>query len=63
MEHNRGAGVAQSIKRPPSAQVMIPGSWDQALCRESLLSGESASPSPSAPAHVLFHGSLSQINK
>ena len=27
----RGAWVAQSVKYLPSAQVMISGSWDQAL--------------------------------
>jgi len=25
---NRGAWVAQSVKRLPGAQVMIPGSWE-----------------------------------
>ena len=27
--------VDQSVKRLPSAQVLIPGSWDRALCRAS----------------------------
>ena len=35
------------VKHLPSAQVMISGSWDPAS--GSLLSGESASPSASAP--------------
>ena len=29
--YQRGAWVAQSVKRLPSTQVMILGSWDQAL--------------------------------
>ena len=48
------------MKHLPSAQVMIPGSWDGAqITSGSLLSGEPASPSPSAapPAYAL---SLSQ---
>jgi len=28
----RGTWVAQSIKCLPTAQIMIPGSWDRALC-------------------------------
>ena len=28
-----GAWVAQSAERLPLAQVMIPGSWDRALCQ------------------------------
>ena len=41
--------MAQSVKHLPSAQVMIPGSWDGAGMRiGSLLSRESASPNPSA---------------
>jgi len=28
----RDAWVAQSVKCLPSAQVMIPGTWDRALC-------------------------------
>ena len=31
MNENKGAWVAQSVKRLPLAQVMIPESWDQAL--------------------------------
>ena len=49
---SRGAWGAQSVKHLPSAPVMIPGSWDRVPrwgWGESLLSGESASPSPSAP--------------
>ena len=57
-----GAWVAQSVKHLPLAQVMISGSWDQsphqAPC--SVLSGESASPSPSASPPAL---SLSLTNK
>lgn len=36
------------VKCLPSAQVMIPESWDKALCQGCLLSGKSVSPSPSA---------------
>ena len=50
------------VKYLPSAQVMIPESWD-GVKLDALLSGKSASPSPSAPhAHALTP-SLSQINK
>ena len=52
--------MAQSVKHLPLAQVMIPGSWDQVPHQASLLSGESASPSPSAPLQCLH--SFSQIN-
>ena len=45
----RGACVAQSVKRLPSVEFMILGSWDRAPMSGSLLSGESASPSPSEP--------------
>ena len=45
----RGAWVAQSVEHLTSAQVMVSGSWDPALSRESTC------PSPSAPplAHAL----------
>ena len=47
--------MAQSVKCLPSAQVVIPGSWDGAHLRLPQLSGELASPSPSAtpPASAL----------
>jgi len=45
-----------------SAQVMIPGSWDPALCWALLLSGESASLPPPLPPLALML-SLFQINK
>ena len=43
----KGAFMAQSVKHPPSAQVL--GSWDGALPLASLVSWESASLAPSAP--------------
>ena len=54
------AWVAESVKHLPLAQIMIPGSWDGAPCRGSLLSGEPASPSATPPACALF---LKYINK
>ena len=59
--------MAQSVKHLPSAQVMIPGSWDQlSPALGSLFIGKSASPSPSA-SHPQRSSSLSrylsQINK
>ena len=38
--------VAQWVKRLPSAQVMISGSWDRAPCQAPCSAGESASPFP-----------------
>ena len=56
--------MAQLVKHLTSAQVMISGSWDQVPCWGSLLSGESASPSPSVPpARLVLSLSHSQINK
>ena len=46
--------MAQSVKHLPSAQVMIPGPWDGAPCREP------ASASPTPLAYVL---SFCHINK
>ena len=54
-----GAWVAQSVKRLPSAQVMIP---DVRPTSGSLLSGEAASPSPSEIS-LAFTLTFSQINK
>ena len=52
------------VKCLPLAQVMIPRSWDQVPTSDPLPSGESASPSPSAPPHRLAHFlSPFQINK
>ena len=45
-----GAWVAQSVMCLPSVQVVISGSWDQASCQGSPLSGKSASSSPSVHA-------------
>ena len=60
-----GHRVAQLVKHLPSAQVLIPRSWDQAPTSDSLLSWEPASPSPLLMLFLalsLFF-SLSQINK
>ena len=61
-----GIWVAQSVRHLPSAQVLNPGSWDQdPRWLSSLLSGESASPSPSAPPTPLLYSlslSLKWIN-
>ena len=46
--------MAQSVKCLPPAQVMILGSWDRAPAAGSLLSRESASPSPLPLALALF---------
>jgi len=65
----RDAWVAQSVKHLPLAQVMISGSWDQALSPATLLSRESVSPSPlshcPSPRSCMHSLSffLSQINK
>ena len=55
-----GAWVAQLVKCLPLAQVMIPGSWDQAL-HGSLLRGSLLLPLPATPPACAF--SLCQINK
>lgn len=52
--------VAQSVKLPPSAQVMIPMVSGPAL--DSLITEESASPSPSAPSPFMCSLSLSLRN-
>ena len=46
--------MAQSVKRLPQAQVMIPGSGDEVSHRIGLpaLIGEPTSPSPSASLHL-----------
>ena len=48
---NNGAWVAQLVKCLPSAQVMIPGSWDQAPCPDLSLAGSLlfSVPLPAAP--------------
>ena len=63
----RGAWVAQMVKHLPSAQVMIPGSWDRALHRASCLEGSLLLPHPH-PHPLLFRllvlcRYLCQINK
>ena len=47
-EHG-GAWVAQLVKCLPSAQVMIPGFWDQALHRAPCLAGSLLLPLPAVP--------------
>ena len=60
----RSRRVAQSVKRLPLAQVMIPGSWVRALQQAPCSGGSWLVPlSPSAPPHHSFSLSLSQINK
>ena len=51
--------MAQLVKRLPLAQVMIPRSWSPTL--GSLLSGESASPCPSAPPPACTHSFSNKI--
>ena len=56
----RDTWVAQTVKHLPSAQVMIPGSWDpESPMRQAPCSVESASPSPPCSCSLSF----SQINK
>jgi len=43
---SRDAWVAQSAKRLPSAQVMVPGSWDRALHRAPRSAGNLLLPLP-----------------
>ena len=52
--------MAQSVKHLPSAQVMIPESWDGAWHGAPCSVGSLLLPLPLAAAHAL---SLSQINK
>ena len=47
----------------PSAQVMIPGSWDGVPRSGSLHGGDPASPSAAAPPPCLCALTLCQINK
>ena len=49
----RGAWVAQAVKRLPSAQVMIPGSWDRAPHGAPCLAGSLLLPLP-LPLPLLF---------
>ena len=64
----QGAWVAQLVKHPPSAQVMIQGlGWSPPLTLTlTLLSGEPVSPSPSAvpcPPQLVLCASISLSNK
>ena len=59
----KGAWVAQLVKRLPSAQVMIPGSWDRAPHGVPCSAGSLLLPLPlpvASPACAFF---LCQINK
>ena len=49
MEGHLGGSV---VKRLPWAQVMNPGSWDQAPHQAPCSAGKPASPSPTPPACV-----------
>ena len=55
----RGCLGGSTVERLPSAQGMIPGSWDQVLHQAWAPHGEPASPYVSAPLSV----SHKQINK
>ena len=60
-----GAWVAQLVKRLPSAQVMVPGSWDRAPHRAPCSAGSLLLPPP-LPATLptcALSLSLCQINK
>ena len=70
MALSRGAWVAQSVKRPTSAQVMIswfvgssPVSGSVLTVQSQELTLDSVSPSLSAPPLLVFCLSLSKINK
>ena len=56
--------MAQSGKHLPSAEVVKSKSWDQDPELGSQLSGESASPSPSAAPHscALSHSQVNKLN-
>jgi len=60
-----GAWVAQMVKHLPSAQVMIPGSWDQALCPAPCSAGSLLLLLPLPPLLFFFSFSLplKSINK
>ena len=58
-----GASVAQSLKHLPSAEVMIPGSWDGALCWALCSVGSLLLPLPLPLPLPLLMLSLSQMNK
>ena len=45
----KGAWVAQLVEHLPSAQVMIPGSWDGAWCQALCSAGSLLLPLPAAP--------------
>ena len=60
----RGARVAQSFKRLPLAQVMIPGSRDWAPCQDPCSAGSLLVPLPlPATPHPTCALSLCQMNK
>ena len=53
---SRGPWGAQSVKRLPSAQVMVSGFWDRALCQASCSLGSLLLPLPlPIPLPVLVH--------
>ena len=59
--------MAQLVKHLPLAQVMVSGSWDQALCQTSFSAGSLLLPlhlpHPQLMLSLSFSLSLSQINK
>ena len=58
-----GAWVAQWVEPLPSAQVMIPGSWDRAPHRALCSVGSLLPPLPLCLSLCLLVISLCQINK
>ena len=65
MEKGRGAWVAQSVRRPTSAQVMISRSVSSSPASGSVLTAQSLEPvsdSVPSPIHALSL-SVSKINK
>ena len=55
------AWVAQSVKRLPSGQVMIPGSWDQVLHRAPCLVGSLLLPLPATPSACVLSQKISKV--
>ena len=60
--NQQGAWVAQSVKRPPSAQVMISGSWDRVLHWASCSAGSLLLPLPLLLSLLILALNLYQIN-
>ena len=58
-----GTWVAQWVERPPSAHVMIPGSWDRAPCRAPCSVGNLLLPFLLTHPLLMFSPSLSLSNQ